>query len=404
MKTGILLIVLLFIFLSTELLPQGEAAILFLSFPVSPTLNSMGGAGSSLPTDDPYGFIHNPAQLGYFGMLHNAAVVFPNSVTLGDDPFRVNIRSLAVSAGFDFSEVSSIPLSVGIGYAQPEMTFGRMAVTSGNNIIGYFEPGDYYSTYSLGAGYRYSYFHINAGLSYKSITSEFSPSVRGDFSAWDFGLLLTTPLLKIIGRDISFNLWRNTTSVPFLNFSAGYSMRNVGGKIYYIDPAQSDPLPRLANLGYGISAGMISVINNYSINLLKLEFTSEAEDILIEQSIEKDYQSGLGDINIGRNIIGIKGDDKVLNRSGFRFDLFDTFSYRSGKFSGRFSNLQSTDGLEFRAKGMFVLLASAADIEFLNYIAQHIDVRYSYSNYKFFNHDTKRLSGISLVLSGYNLF
>ncbi|MEJ2055283.1 MAG: hypothetical protein P8X42_15315, partial [Calditrichaceae bacterium] len=39
--------------------------ILYL-YPPSASLNSAGGAFTALPTDDPFGFYYNPAQLGQF--------------------------------------------------------------------------------------------------------------------------------------------------------------------------------------------------------------------------------------------------------------------------------------------------------------------------------------------------
>ena len=60
-----------FLLATNFLFPQGEAAIPFLVFPVSPAQNAMGATGTSLPTDDAYGFLFNPAQLGYTSQSNN---------------------------------------------------------------------------------------------------------------------------------------------------------------------------------------------------------------------------------------------------------------------------------------------------------------------------------------------
>ena len=56
-------------------LSQGEAAVPFLTVPVSPLLNGMGATGTSLPTDDPFGFLYNPAQLGYTSQVNNLSFI-----------------------------------------------------------------------------------------------------------------------------------------------------------------------------------------------------------------------------------------------------------------------------------------------------------------------------------------
>ena len=67
--------ILLFLFLilssTVTLLSQGETAIPILQYPVSPLLYGMGATGTSLPTDDPFGFLYNPAQLGYTSQENN---------------------------------------------------------------------------------------------------------------------------------------------------------------------------------------------------------------------------------------------------------------------------------------------------------------------------------------------
>ncbi len=60
-----------------------------------------------------------------------------------------------------------------------------------------------------------------------------------------------------------------------LIFLLGYSKSNIGDEIYYIDPAQADPLPRMDRIGYGITAGfdLISIISEsmHLISLLQLK-------------------------------------------------------------------------------------------------------------------------------------
>lgn len=64
MKIRVILTILFsFLFLQSKSFSQGEGAIPFLTFPISPSQNAMGYTGTSLPIDDPYGFLLNPAHL-----------------------------------------------------------------------------------------------------------------------------------------------------------------------------------------------------------------------------------------------------------------------------------------------------------------------------------------------------
>ena len=51
---------------------------------------------------------------------------------------------------------------------------------------------------------------------------------------------------------------------PTFDFSLGYSKSNIGDEIYYIDPAQADPLPRIDRTGYGFSAGFDLISKNFT--------------------------------------------------------------------------------------------------------------------------------------------
>ena len=55
---------------------QGEAAVPFLLLQPSPSLSAMGQTGASLPTEGPFGFLWNPAQLGYTSQTNNLSFIF----------------------------------------------------------------------------------------------------------------------------------------------------------------------------------------------------------------------------------------------------------------------------------------------------------------------------------------
>ncbi len=154
-------------------------------------------------------------------------------------------------------------------------------------------------------------------------------------SAIDYGVLLTVPVVKLINPKYNLFTYYDMNAVPYFNVSLGYARLNQGGEVYYIDPSQSDPLPRTARLGYTISAGFDIHLNNISIKMLEYDFSVDADDILINVdtiSYTKSYQGGIGDIQIGRNLFELKSSDKVTVHKGHCFNFFDTFSFMIGRY------------------------------------------------------------------------
>ena len=111
-----------FLFISNNSFAQGEAAVPFLIFPISPVTTGMGATGTSLPSDDTYGFLQNPAQLGYVSKKTNFSVSFypGNSEIWGFDTWRFNC--FASNIGFNFKERFDVPISVGLGFARTAYT------------------------------------------------------------------------------------------------------------------------------------------------------------------------------------------------------------------------------------------------------------------------------------------
>jgi len=386
------------IILNSVTIAQGEAAVGFLLVPLSPSLNAMGATGTSIPTDDPYGFLFNPAQLGHTSQTTNLSFIFyPSKVNwLGFD--GLTLSGIALNLGYNFKNLVGIPLSIGFGFSNPEL-----------NYTVFEKPGgkDYYNAYSLGIGIDY-FVQLNAGVTYKDITSILVDSRiseepeygRAEASTIDFGLLLDIPIIKLIDDKLSINIIDDIPIKPSFNFSIGYSQSNIGDEVYYIDEAQSDPLPRTARLGYGISLGFDFLIDESPINVIKFDFSVDAEDILIERDMYGfEYQSGIGDIDISKNIIRIEGDDKVVTHSGYRIYLMETLAITNGKFSGRGFDMSSTSGIEIRAKGLLKMLGKYSSNKTFEFIAKHFDLRYYRTTYSPNNFETE-MDGIALFISG----
>lgn len=376
---------------------QGEAAVPFLVLPLSPSLNAMGATGTSIPTADPYGFLFNPAQLGHTSQTTNISYIFyPSKVNwLGWD--GLELKSTALNLGYNFKNLVGIPLSIGFGFSNPELNFEGLGISGAK---------DNYNAYSFGIGVDY-FVQFNVGITFKDVTSNLGilpigsegDNLIAEANTIDYGFLLNIPVIKLIDDKLSFNIINNIPIKPSFNFSTGYSQSNIGDEIYYRDPVQSDPLPRTARLGYGIALGLDFVIDESPFSFIKFEFSVDAEDILIERDVSDfEYQNGIGDINIGRNIIQIKGDDKVISHSGYRIYLLETLAITNGKFSGRGFKLSSTNGIEIRATGLLKMLGKYSSSKVFEFIAKHFDLRYYRTTYSPNEFETE-MDGIALFIS-----
>jgi hypothetical protein len=387
------------VILNSVTIAQGEAAIPFLLLPISPSQNAMGATGTSIPTDDPYGFLFNPAQLGYTSQTTNLSFIFyPSKVKFPNYFTELNLSGVALNLGYNFIKLVGIPLSIGFGFANPELSYTVFERPGGK---------DYYNAYSLGIGIDY-FIQFNAGITYKDITSIFAvwgiereDEIKAEANTIDFGLLLNIPVIKLIDDNLSINIIDDIPIKPSFNFSTGYSQSNIGDEIYYIDEAQSDPLPRTARLGYGISLGLDFLFDESPLNVFKFDFSVDAEDILIERdwpTNDFEYQTGIGDIDIGRNIIQIEGDDKVVSRSGYRIYLMETLAITNGKYSGKGFDLSTTSGIEIRSTGLLKMLSKYSSSKTIEFIANHFDLRYYTSTYSQNKLDLE-MDGIALFIS-----
>jgi len=366
-------ILLLFNFFQVTSFAQGEAAVPFLLLNPSPSLSAMGSTGTALPTEDPFGFLWNPAQLGFTSQKNNLSFIFYPSKLEWIPAFGLDLelKGSAFNAGYNFKDLIGFPVSFGFGYSHTELDFearGR----------------DYYHSYSFGLGVDY-FVQLSIGYSIKDIVSILNYIINppldveatAETTVNDFGILLNIPVIRLIDENLLLPLDESLNGKPTFNFSLGYSKSNIGDEIYYNDPAQADPLPRMDRLGYGISAGFDLISDDFRINAFNLSFTVEADDILITRdSTGSEYQSTLSDLKFWKNVINIEGDEKIVSHTGLKLEFVETVSLAFGHFSGRGFDQRKTSGYEFRAKDLLRLFALWAQDPITDFIRDHIDIRY----------------------------
>ncbi len=404
-----------FLLITNKTFSQGEAAVPFLLLQPSPSLAAMGQTGTALPTEDPFGFLWNPAQLGYTSQNNNFSFIFYPSKLVWLPTFNLDleVKSLAFNVGYNFKDIIDFPLSVGFGYSYFELNFGEFLRTGEQDPtpLGTFKSMDYYKAYSVGVGIDY-FVQLNGGITFKNITSILSdyptggegpPTGTSKPNVINFGLLINVPVSKLIDDGMLIELEGDMHLKPDFNFSIGYSKSNSGDEVYYIDPAQTDPLPRTDRLGYGFSTGFDLLGDNFQMKALNFSLTVEADDILIDRdSTGWDYQSTLSDLQFVKNLINIEGTEKIVSHIGLKIDLFETVSFGTGHFSGRgFLDVAETGGYELRTKGIFKLWALWAKEPFTEFLRDHIDIRYYNTNY--FANDWRETKMTGLALYVHNL-
>lgn len=401
MKTSSLLTLFIILILFSETnFAQGEAAVPFLLLNPSPSLSVMGATGTALPTDDPFGFLWNPAQLGYTSQTNNLSFIFYPSKLEWIPAFNLDLelKAIALNAGYNFKDLIGFPLSLGFGYSNPEFDYG------------YLGDKDYYSAYSFGLGVDY-FVQLNIGYTIKDVTSilsyvsEMGPTeAKAEATANDFGILLNVPVIKLIKEDLLLPIDGSLNGKPTFNFSLGYSKSNIGDEIYYIDPAQADPLPRMDRLGYGINTGFDLISDNFRINAFNISFTVEADDILItrDSTGNSEYESTLSDLNFSKNIIQIEGDERIVSHAGTKLDFVETVSLYFGHFSGRGFDMRETNGYEIRAKGLFKLCALWAKDPITDFLRDHIDIRYYNTDYFDYHPLQTKMTGLAFYVHNLN--
>ena len=402
--TSSLTILFLFNLFSITSFAQGEAAVPFLLLNPSPSLSAMGATGTALPTEDPFGFLWNPAQLGLTSQTNNLSFIFYPSKLEWSPVFYVDLelKGIALNAGYNFKDLIGFPLSFGFGYSNVEFDF---------SLFGHPSSKDYFHSYSFALGVNY-FAELSIGYTIKDVTSIIDPDsgepgqIKAETTVNDFGILLNVPVIKLINEDLLLPIDGSLNGKPIFNFSLGYSKSNIGDDIYYIDPAQADPLPRIERLGYGISTGFDLVSDNFSINAFNISFTVEADDILITRasmSSDWEYQPALSDLKFWKNIVLIEGDDKIVSHTGTKLEFVETVSLYFGHFSGRgYPDPIKTNGYEIRAKGLFKLYALWAKDPITDFLRDHFDIRYYNTDYFDYHPLQTKMTGLAFYVHNLN--
>ena len=378
-------LVLLIMLLFKPIYGQRNYAVPFLTVQPSPLLQGSGQIGTAIPMKDAIGFYYNPAQLGYFSRENNLSIsVMPNAANSKQNKCY-SIQSFGMSAGYNFGNSNAhLPLSIGIGYMHNKLDYSDIAygsyVSAFRNSNGLVSDDSYdsynsFDCFSIGASYEYSLL-FNLGASIKSFSTTYYQSAEVKSTAFDFGFMIIAPVSKLFFDEAKININNNSFLKPKVDFSVGYSLTNIGSKISYSDPAQSDPIPRTSRFGYSGNFGIELFTKPVKINLIDYSFTAEAENSLIKNSVPLEYKNIFGDIKVGKNLIQLKHDNDVIVHKGHILRLFETLIFASGRYNlYSYADVKS-NGFGLSSEGLFKILNSTIENSIINYIARHFVLEY----------------------------
>ena len=383
--------ILLICFLSSNVFAVSEAALLFLLISPSPRANGMGTTYMALPANDAYAVIFNPGYLGVFAMENYVSVgVYPHSVQwlpgFTDDLFY---NSKAANIGFKLNKY----IFAGIGYHKIYLDLGEQVITREQSPepIGYFHSWEKARALSMGIGGHFGV-KIGLGMSVKYAESQLGvmksgaeyETTKADIFAYDFGGILQIPVFEMLNTSINLPFSNKLTLIPLLVPSLGYSIGNYGGEISYIDPAQADPIPRVARVGYSIDSGISLGRKNSRWKLVSFKWAREAEDLLVKREppdYEIKYQTGLGDIDFCHDLIEWKPNPIIIKKEGWEINCLETFYFREGEYNDPEGKvIYQTTGYGVGIAGLFQLASILFPTnESIKFFANHVDVQYHWS-------------------------
>jgi len=182
----------------------------------------------------------------------------------------------------------------------------------------------------------------------------------------------------------------------------GYSRSNNGSEVKYNDLIPPRPLPRMARLGYSLTAGLGISVKDTPIQVFEGYWSVEANDILVEEDGNSfSYQGLLGDIDISKNIIKAQGDEKVITRIGYGIELFETIYLAGGLYEGAIYSETHTFGYGIRTKGIFRFFRTKYTKNWLSFIVDNMDFQFYSSTYTFVPEKEVEFHGIIVSISGF---
>ena len=376
-------------------------ALPFLEISASPSVNALGGAGVARPDADPYGFLLNPAQLGLAARdMRATSAFYPEGSTAWLAVGDLHLGSSALNVGFAV-QAAGVPLTVGVGIGQTALRFGeRTVVNAQGESVGGYEPVDRYRALGLGVATT-GPVRLGLGTTVRHVVSTDRVTVDEQgvetSNVWgltfDAGFMAEADVMALVGQPTMGGLR------PALSVSAGYSQANIGGMVAY-SGSNSQPLPRVARLGWAGSAGLDLPTTAGPLRLFEAAVSVQAEHSLVRRADDGSYryEPVLGDLNVIQNAFLGRGNEVVTGRSGVQVMVGETVGFSRGRFDGWGFSEVATRGLEVRLAGPLKAAAALTGSASLVRLASQFDVRYTRSVYFAGDLNESTFNGVTLVV------
>ena len=364
----------------------------FLLISPSTEANGMGGImGSGTPTSSS-SMMSNPAQLGMMSREYTFSSDFYRTHTLWLPSFNLSdlwFNSFSAMYGQQLDEVTSLKPSIGFGFSRVYLNLGEFVRTDERgNELGRFVGYEYSNNYTLGGSVDFG-IQSAFGITVKQIVSHLSvlgtagEAGNGEarIAAMDIGIAFKAPLY-----DLLFGKKSDAAIFPFTDISLAYALNNLGGNISYIDANQSDPLPRLARVGWSFETGFDVAFKNEPFNFFRITIAREAEDLLVGRDTSSSWYKGLNeDLDVYRSMVEIENYGNVSIRRGFSISMLETFTYREGSYAWDGNLIYKTNGTSISTRGVFHAIGRTISDEngfnLTKYILEHFEIRVSESEY-----------------------
>lgn len=415
MKSFFAKILLTAFLISVQLIAQEKSTVPVLALSQSTQLYGMGQVGSAITFNDPAAFYHNPANLGFQSREINFASSFLTKKVewLGD--FGKGYPSLKTESFMLGYKFKGNPISIGFAHSKARYDFQTELWNPNTLLYPYYYSENFtrINTYSIGISYEY-YAIFSLGFSNKVFENSLGGYTESGWrpfnrtsSAQDYGVMAVLPISKLWLENYNWNLQNDIKLKPLANFSIGISVLNCGEKIYYIDQAASDPIPKSARFGYNINLGLDLVYNDQKLNAINYFFIADAEDILIEQrdtnlDYQIEYQNILSDLKPFENLIQLKGNDRIIVHKSNRLELFESLYLTWGSYNWREQKTNVTSsGLGVSSKGLLKAINMIIRNDLIQFISNHFAIEYVNSvSFKGTEYETE-FSSINLYIKNF---
>ena len=294
----------------------------FLKKSLSPQANAMGNTYGNVMSSDPMASFFNPAYLGFFSRNHNFGVSFFKQQVYTDITYSYS----SFNAGYSFKVK---PVTLGIGFHRLFIDDGEAYVidpygTEPMETFNIYQKAHVVSTALLMG----RYIQIGIGINFKFIESNFTPDDKIMNNAYDYGVSIQIPVLKLLSkirnRDLGFSL----NMRPFLLTGLSYSVTNVGDEITIFEEEDQYALPRMAYLGFNTGFGIEYIRANNIFKIFAFSLSVESEGALVTQD---NLQNGQGDPEYLSSIFAL--DKKFrTHKCGWSLNLLDCFIIRWGLY------------------------------------------------------------------------